>query len=400
MTAAFSEVKGGVGSYTLKNGDRRWRVVYWRDGKAQSKAGFITKGEAIAWRDKARTEIREDTFTDPSRGRRKPFGEFAAEWVNSATLRPSTRVVYRQLLAGPLDHWTDRRLAQITPAEVRVWLEDLRTRKARTTTGTLAPSTVAKAYRLLKRVLNVAVSEGYIARNPCQEKVTEEDPDLNVPTKADVLRIGDAIEPRYRALVFVAGFGGLRWGEAVALRRKHVDLTAGVVHIREQLVEMPDGRLHLSPLLKSKAGRRDVYLPAQVVEALTVHLARWAEPGPDGLLFPAVRPVGGRAADRDRQRYLRRSNFRRRVWLPALKQAGLSRVRFHDLRHAAATLLAQHGATSAEVMQQIGHSTPRAALRYQHAEDDRMRLLASRMSATLTDALAPTADNVVPLRRS
>ena len=130
------------------------------------------------------------------------------------------------------------------------------------------------------------------------------------------------------------------------------------------------------------------------MDALTVHMTKHAELGPDGLVFTAPRPIGPKTTT-DRTRYLRRSNFRRRMWLPALKKAGVPTFRFHDLRHGAATLLAQHGATTAELMSQIGHSTPRAALRYQHAQPDRMKALASAL-----DDLAPGGDNVVPTRRS
>lgn len=72
----------------------------------------------------------------------------------------------------------------------------------------------------------------------------------------------------------------------------------------------------------------------------------------------------------------------------------------HDLRHAAATLAAQAGATTAELMAHIGHSTPRAARRYQHATDDRMKAMGTMLDRFIPSPAATTGtDNVVPIRR-
>jgi integrase len=129
---------------------------------------------------------------------------------------------------------------------------------------------------------------------------------------------------------------------------------------------------------KSDAGARTVTLPAIAVAALADHLDRHAGLGPDGLVFPAA--DGG---------YQRRSNFRRRVWLPATKAAGVPGLRFHNLRHTAATFAAATGATTRELMERIGHSSPAAALRYQHVMKDRDKAIAAAL-----DRLAQAADTL------
>jgi integrase len=87
-------------------------------------------------------------------------------------------------------------------------------------------------------------------------------------------------------------------------------------------------------------------------EALAEHLGVYAEAGPDGLVFPTER--GGP---------IRRSNFTRRVWIPATRTAGVEGLRFHDLRHTAATLAIAAGASTRELMARMGHSSSAAALR-------------------------------------
>jgi integrase len=207
-----------------------------------------------------------------------------------------------------------------------------------------------------------------------------------------VLAIANAMPDRYRALILLAGFGGLRWGEAIGLCRRHVDLAAGSVKVEQTVVEIL-GRTGLQPHPKTEAGNRDVYVPALVREALALHLARWSEPGPNGLVFGAARSKSGPA-------YVRRSNFYRRVWRPTVIALGLPDVRFHDLRHAAATLAAQGGYTTRELMDHIGHASAAASLRYQHAADDRMRSLPRSIDALIGEPAAATGtDNVVPMRK-
>ena len=166
----------------------------------------------------------------------------------------------------------------------------------------------------------------------------------------------------------MAGFGGLRWGELAGLRRRNVDLLHDVVHVVEQVTEV-NGTMGVGAL-KSDASRRAVALPPFLVDELEQHLAQYGEPGPDGLVFPAAE--GGP---------MRRSNFRRRTWLPATRAADVEGVRFHDLRHAAGTMAAWTGAPVADVMARLGHSTPRAALRYQHATAERGAEIAAKLDA-------------------
>jgi integrase len=146
-----------------------------------------------------------------------------------------------------------------------------------------------------------------------------------------------------------AAFCGLRWGELAGLRRRRVDLLHKKIVVAEQLSEV-NGALSFGPP-KTDAGRRTLTLPAFLADEFNAHLGKWSEPGPDGLVFPA--PEGGP---------MRRSNFRRRVWVPTLDQLDLVGLRFHDLHHSAGTMTAIAGATTKELMARMGHQSPQAAL--------------------------------------
>jgi integrase len=183
----------------------------------------------------------------------------------------------------------------------------------------------------------------------------------------------EQLPPRYRALVVVAAFGGLRWGELAGLRRKRVDLERGTVTVAEQLVEV-NGAFSVGPP-KSAAGRRTVVLPDAVVAALAHHLIHYTAQSPDALVFLS-----------SQGKPLRRSNFNRRVWQPATRAAGVEGLRVHDLRHTAGTLATAAGGSLREVMHRLGHSTTVAALRSQHVMAERDAAIARELNRLIEES--------------
>jgi integrase len=189
-----------------------------------------------------------------------------------------------------------------------------------------------------------------------------------VLTVGEVADLAEAMGERYQALALLAVFGSLRWGELAALRRRDVDLEFGAVRVERSLSELPGGGYLFGPP-KSAAGQRVVVVPSAIKPALTHHLATFTAPGPDALVFTS--PTGAP---------MRPSNFRRRVWVPALAKTGLPGIHFHDLRHTGNTLTAATGATLREMMDRMGHSSTRAALVYLHASNARQRAIADSLS--------------------
>jgi integrase len=150
------------------------------------------------------------------------------------------------------------------------------------------------------------------------------------------------------------------------LRRKRLDLAAGVVEVAEVVTEM-HGHLYLGPP-KTTAGRRRVGLPRVVVEALEEHLAgRSVEP--DGFVFALSNGAP-----------LRTASFRTRVWRPATRAAGLEGLRIHDLRHTAVALWIAAGAGPREVATRAGHTSVSFTLdRYGHLYPESDRALRDRL---------------------
>ncbi|MBV2363480.1 site-specific integrase [Streptomonospora nanhaiensis] len=329
---------------------------------------FATKKAAERWLTLKEAEIVQGDWFDPDAGAVR-FAEYAEQWVAERDLAPRTADLYRSLLRLHLDPtFGDALLKDIRESHVRAW----RASRRRANVGKV---TVAKAYRLMRAVMNTAVRDRLVKDNPCRiegagQEESEERPALSV---AEVYKLADAVPPRYRALVLLAAFGSLRWGELAGLRRRCLDLDGRTVTVREVAYELKGVRFGPP---KSKASRRTVQLPKLIVADLRAHLDTFAAPGPDGLVF-----VG------ERGNPLLRSNFSQ-LWVRARASVGLAGVRFHDLRHAGNTYSAEAGASLRELMTRMGHSSTRAALIYLHARDDRARALADSLGERAARELA------------
>ncbi|WP_269854139.1 tyrosine-type recombinase/integrase [Streptomyces sp. RPT161] len=328
---------------------------------------FPTQRDAEVWLVRKEAEIVEGRWQDPHE--EIAFGEYATAWLKERGYAATTRERNESALRLHILPAFDRSpISKITTPHVRQW------RAALLDKG-IGETTVVKAYQILRAIMNTAVDDGLIQRNPCRVKgagaaKTAERPYLTVP---EVYRLADKVPACFRVLVLLAAFTGLRFGELAALQRHDVDLERRTISVRRAQAETrAEGLVIKTP--KSNAGIRSVAFPASLVEELTTHLDLYAEPGRNGLVFVGQR--GGR---------LRRNNFRR-VWLPALRAAGLSDVHFHDLRHTGNTLAATGGATTRELMHRMGHSSVRAALIYQHLVNGRDHAIADHVDEQIRQA--------------
>lgn len=326
---------------------------------------FDTKMDADAWLAGQVTDMEIGTWAPPTaRGRKgRTLEDYAEDWLASRDLRPRVRVEYRSLLDNRiLPDLGDVPLTRLNAATVRHWYAKQ---------GDGHPSARAHAYDLLRGILNSAVSEDLIESNPCRitgASKAKRQHRITVATLDEVAVMTEAMPERYRAMLTLAVWCGPRSGEVRELRRKDVDLDAGVLHIRRAVV-LVEGEYVVGPT-KSEAGVRDVDIPPHIIPVLQAHLDEHVGPEPDALLFPAAH-----RADRHMA-----VGTLAKVWYPARHKAGRDDLRWHDLRHTGATLAAATGATVADLKARMGHSTTDAAMLYQHAAQGRGKLIAERMS--------------------
>jgi integrase len=346
----------------------RWQASYWQDGARHvAEQTFPAKADADAWLANTRTDIGKGQWVDPSEGRKR-FEDYAKQWLaDRHSLRPRTRELYAsQLNCHLLPAFGHLALAQITTAKVRTWHAQIAHAK---------PVTAAKSYRLLSTILTTAVEDRILVTNPCTIKRAgqERSPERPIPTIEQVDALASALPEHYRALVYTAAYAGLRLGECSALTRERVDLVHRTIAVIEQAQQVTgQGRVIGPP--KSEAGRRIVAIPKVLAGILEDHLARFVDPIPTALVFTGDKggPLVGQHFG---------SQFAK-----ARKTVDLDYMHFHDLRHFAGTMAARTGATTAELMARLGHSTPRAALIYQHATAERDHAIASGLDALIAEA--------------
>lgn len=147
----------------------------------------------------------------------------------------------------------DMPIATITPPIVRAW-------HAKALKGKGGRTAISQSYRLIRSVLNVAVHDGAIERNPCQipGAGAQKSPERGIATPTEVAQLIEAITPRYRVAVALAAWCGLRRGEICALRLGDVDLDQGRVTVRRNYVELLEAPTKFEKDPKSEAGKRTV----------------------------------------------------------------------------------------------------------------------------------------------
>lgn len=321
---------------------------------------FPSKTDARRWLSAQEADIARGAWTNHELGRRS-FGNYARAYLED---NPNIGARWREtclrnlrLHLAPLE---DVPLRAMTPPLVRRWhAEALRGKGGRTS--------IAQSYRFMRTVLNVAVEDGAIPRNPCRIKGAGTDGarERTVANLDELAALVRAITPRYRAAVLLAAWCGMRRGEVLGLYREDVDLATGVVRVRRNRVELLESTVAFDKSPKTEAGTRNVNVPPHVLPILAEHVATWA--GPRRVFVGRTgAPMRGDAV--------------RQAFARARTRVGMEGFTFHDLRHTGQTLAAATGATVKDLMRRLGHASPVAAYRYLHAVDGRDAEIASALS--------------------
>jgi len=262
----------------------------------------------------------------------------------------------------------DRTIGSLTPIDIRrlvaEWSEDL------------APRSVRRIYGALRAALNYAVEVDRLAGTPCRSiHLPAVEPVVAiVPDPVQLIELVDAIDPNYSAMVWLGAVLGLRWGEVAGMRVRRVDLLRKTVTVSEQVTRGTGGAGDIGPP-KSAAARRTIGIPSELADELSAHMKSLGLTGadPEELLFP-----------NNEGRPLDYSNWRRRVWEPAVSAAGLNGLNFHDLRRTNATAMVAEGVDVKTAQVRLGHSDPRLTLAiYAQATTEGDRSAARKLGARL-----------------
>lgn len=384
----------------LPSGRYRVRFTGPDGGRYKAPVTFEDVKAARLWVDREVRSIEDDPegWQPPEqraaskRAKALTFGEYSESWLTGRKVRgrplaDRTRDHYRDLLDRfLLPTFEDVALVAITPEHVDRWYE------------LVAPETPtyrAHAYALLRTILGTAVDRGLIrSANPAKVRgggTTTRAKKIRPATLKELATITANMPERRQVMVLLAAWSALRFGELAELRRGDIDTKRAVIHVRRGVVRVREtdesGNVRMVTKVKTpktSAGIRDVPIPPHLLDDVRRHLLEFCAPGRDGLLFPgqegghlSTSAFYGRESLLDRHGAIRRKGH---GYYEARRVAGRPDLNFHALRHTGLTNAAVAGATLAELMALAGHTTAGAALRYQHAAQDRMQDLARRMS--------------------
>ncbi len=305
------------------------------------------------------------TYVDPKAGQTL-VGEYAQTWLTRQVhLKPSTRSRYRTIVQLHIEPaFGAMQLSQLEHGAVAAWVVDL-------LDDGIAGATVRHIHRVLHRILNSAIDDGRLARNPASrvKLPRERSRDKRFLTHRQVAELADAAGAD-QLIIRVLAYCGLRFGELAALRVRNVDPLRRRLRIEESATEV-DGRMMFGTPKSHQC--RSVPVPRSLVEELA---AACTGKTPDDLVFTA--PQGG---------VLWLRNWRRRVFDPAVAAAGLGELTPHELRHTAASLAVAAGANVKAVQRMLGHASAAMTLDvYSGLFDDDLDAVADRLDAASQSA--------------
>jgi integrase len=351
----------------------RWQVSYWHEGQRHvAPHTFGTKGDAHSYLAGVEADVVRGGWLDPSLGQ-VTLVTWSERWLSGRTdLRPATRAKYRHMLdRHVLPVLGKYELSKLRPSSVRDWYMDMRKQYA---------TTADDAYRMLRAILTTAVTDQMIARNPCQVKGAGQARSVERPVAsvAELAAAVDATPECHRLALLLPAWCQLRRGEVLGLQRRDVDLLHGRIRVERAVVRPMVGEVVVGPP-KTKAGQRSIAVPSNVLPVLKTHLDRFVGPEPDAWLFTSSN--GGPMVP----------STVNRVWQRARQAIGRPDLHYHDLRHSGLTWSAASGASVAELMRRGGHANPTAALRYQHATEDRDRVIADALAELAAGQVTPVS---------
>lgn len=335
-----------VRRYKTASGER-WEVRYRQpNGITSRKRGFTTKASAESWEARNKVSIDVGDFVQPSKGRAR-VGDLSGGWLErkKATTEPShSRMLESAWRVHVQPVWGGVPVNKVSATAVKSWT-------AAMTGAGCSATTVLRALGVLAGILDDAIADGRISKNPARGLDPKRREKPTKPKRKHVYLDHDAVgrladqAGEHRALVLVLAYTGIRWGEAVALRVRHID------EVRRRLLVIDNAvQLGVDYALGDPKDDepREVPVPKFVMAELKKQVHGR---GPDDLIFG------------DGANYLPRPKSSGGWFAGAVKRAKIQAITPHDCRHTAASLAISAGANVLAVSRMLGHENPQVTLR-------------------------------------
>ena len=364
----------------MRNGNVQASYLHDDGHRYYARRPFEARIDAEGWLAKERKLIDLGEWTPPeSRDAARAVQSvtlraYAAKWMNpewrekywadaARELTPKSHALYTRLLDSRiLPGLGDELLSAVTAADVRAWWVGM---------GKETPTLIGRRTNFSKASSTRRWRRRRSPRTPARSRRQGSRPkprEVEWLTPAELMKVAEAAPAAYRAAIPVTAFCGLRLGELIELRRKDCQERDGrmVLSIERSATRVNDVLIVGPP--KTEAGIRKVTVPPHIAELLREHMKAHTGKSPEAFVFTTTR--GQRLS----------STALTKAVKAGFADVGKPTMRIHDLRHVGATLAAQAGATTKELMLRIGHTTPAMAMRYQHAAAERDAHIADQLS--------------------
>lgn len=355
----------------------RWRAHHHAaDGREHARQ-FDRKADAQHWL----TEVAAETSPGRDPAQQVTFGQWFEQWVGRQVWAPNTVAIAEDTLKSVT--FRDVPLDRLTAMDVESWVK-AQTLPTPRRPGGLAPSTIRNRMSVVRMCTRAAVRARVLEYDPTEgvrvPAGRRREHAMVIPTPTELARIIDAADPRFRALIEVGAFAGLRRGEAAGLRLGDIDPVRGVLRIRRQIQGRTLTTIDVRP--PKANSERTVYVPTALTDALAEHVSTFGTLGPEKWVFHFGDHL-----------YLGRNVTT--SWDDARTRAGLPDFTFHCTRHYYASGLIAAGCDVVTVQRALGHSSAAITLRvYSHvwpSAESRTRAAAEGLMADLAEARAARA---------
>jgi site-specific recombinase XerD len=334
-------------------------LAQYRDpeGRVRSAGTHSSRRAAERAGNREEQQVHTGSWFDRSLGT-IPFQEYVEKhWLPSKHIEATTVAAYMSNLNKHFFPFFGKKsMYQITSSLVQDWV-------TLAATQGLSARSIRKYHTMLHSIFKRAVRDQLVATNPCEQtelpKVITKKSRTLTPDEFSVLLA--AVPDRYRLMVETAIETGMRWGELIALKPRHVDFLRRTITVEDTIIEVskkhsPTGERYIAKPYPKDNEARTFAVRQDWLDAVAAHM-KVNDIGRDDLLFTtsAGTPIS-------------RNTFRTRVWQPTVKASGVTfNVRMHDLRHAHASWLLAGGSDLKSVMDRLGHAQIQTTQKYLHA---------------------------------
>jgi integrase len=329
----------------------RWQASWKKPDGSRGFKDFPTKQLALAFENKMKSDLLRGDYANPRFAKtmvREVFEDLKSTWGN---LKPKTTDDYQGLWVNMIEPvWGNKRLSDINRTDFKVWVNHGFSRTGKK----VSASRIRKSAVVLNAIINHAIERELINKNPLG-KYRNVLPRHEIQSQRKVLEFKELIKladvcGKYRLMILLAGLLGLRWGEVIGLKANDINFKSNTIRISRSISEV-NGKIYEATTKSGKA--RIVPIPKQIQSDLKTLVLEREEGSP---LFVS-----------HNQKWLRKSNFSRRIFKPAVIQSGVSRITFHELRHTAVSIQLSNGTDPITVSKLAGHSSPATTLKvYAH----------------------------------